>query len=284
MAQPNVAREPSMDEILASIRKIIESNEPGIPGFPANDLGPASGEDYRSDVTYDDDSFEDVHLTIDDGVLVAEFEAEVQRPSAPAEHPPQEPQRGSAIPGVSVATPPQSLADVAARVRAASERHAAPLRAPEAAGSAAVKSDSPLMTSRMAPVVASQPANGASQVETAEVTPAVVSQQPAAAAEEKRDEAQSPSVVEPTAQSHPPAVIAEREVAALVSPAVGEQVARSFGDLALAIDSSARRSFDEIAEDMLRPMLQEWLDDNLPTLVERLVREEIERVARGPRR
>jgi len=284
MAQPNVAREPSMDEILASIRKIIESNEPGIPGFPANDLGPASGEDYRSDATYDDDSFEDVHLTIDDGVLVAEFEAEVQRPSAPAEHPPQEPQRGSAMPGVSVATPPQSLADVAARVRAASERHAAPLRASEAAGSAAVKSDSPLVTSRMAPVVVSQPANGASHVETAEVTPAVVSPQPAADAEEKRDEAQSPSVVEPTAQSHPPAVVAEREVAALVSPAVGEQVARSFGDLALAIDSSARRSFDEIAEDMLRPMLQEWLDDNLPTLVERLVREEIERVARGPRR
>ncbi|MBZ9917266.1 DUF2497 domain-containing protein, partial [Mesorhizobium sp. BR1-1-7] len=29
------------------------------------------------------------------------------------------------------------------------------------------------------------------------------------------------------------------------------------------------------------PMLQDWLDNNLPTLVERLVREEIERVARG---
>ena len=28
-------------------------------------------------------------------------------------------------------------------------------------------------------------------------------------------------------------------------------------------------------------MLQDWLDNNLPTLVERLVREEIERVARG---
>jgi hypothetical protein len=36
-----------------------------------------------------------------------------------------------------------------------------------------------------------------------------------------------------------------------------------------------------MAEDMLRPMLQDWLDNNLPTLVERLVREEIERVARG---
>jgi cell pole-organizing protein PopZ len=35
---------------------------------------------------------------------------------------------------------------------------------------------------------------------------------------------------------------------------------------------------------MLRPMLSDWLDDNLPKLVERLVREEIERVARGPRR
>ncbi len=51
-----------------------------------------------------------------------------------------------------------------------------------------------------------------------------------------------------------------------------------------AIDGAERRSLDEIAEDMLRPMLREWLDDNLPTLVERLVREEIERVARGPRR
>jgi hypothetical protein len=34
---------------------------------------------------------------------------------------------------------------------------------------------------------------------------------------------------------------------------------------------------------MLRPMLTQWLDDNLPTLVERLVREEIERVSRGNR-
>ena len=69
----------------------------------------------------------------------------------------------------------------------------------------------------------------------------------------------------------------------LVSEATGEQVARSFDELAAALGAE-RRSLDEIAQDMLRPMLQEWLDDNLPTLVERLVREEIERVARGPRR
>jgi cell pole-organizing protein PopZ len=34
---------------------------------------------------------------------------------------------------------------------------------------------------------------------------------------------------------------------------------------------------------MMRPMLKTWLDDNLPALVERLVRTEIERVARGGR-
>jgi len=64
----------------------------------------------------------------------------------------------------------------------------------------------------------------------------------------------------------------------------GAEVARSFEELAAAVDGHQRRSLDEIAQEMLRPMLQDWLDDNLPTLVERLVREEIERIARGPRR
>jgi uncharacterized protein len=34
-------------------------------------------------------------------------------------------------------------------------------------------------------------------------------------------------------------------------------------------------------KDMMRPMLKAWLDDNLPSLVERVVRAEIERVSRG---
>ena len=36
-----------------------------------------------------------------------------------------------------------------------------------------------------------------------------------------------------------------------------------------------------MAEEMIAPLLRDWMDNNLPTLVERLVREEIERVARG---
>lgn len=68
---------------------------------------------------------------------------------------------------------------------------------------------------------------------------------------------------------------------AIISDSTGRQVAAAFGELSEAFAASRRRSFDEMAEEMLRPMLQDWLDNNLPTLVERLVREEIERVARG---
>ena len=308
MAQPNVAREPSMDEILASIRKIIESNEPGIPGFPANDLGPASNNAYRG--YDDDDSGEDIHLTIDDEVLAQEFEAEERKKFAPMDPAlreaqmlePQLPEAQSrsvedAKPAVTppsitppsmtsqpVSPPPMSLADVAARVRAASERHSAPLRdAENQAAASRAKSDNPMVTARMAPT--SSPLLVESTQEAAPAPAASVAQP--VAAPELRTETVEPTgapIEEVPVQRQPLSIISEKDVAALVSPAVSEQVARSFGDLALAVDSSSRRSFDEIAEDMLRPMLHEWLDDNLPTLVERLVREEIERVARGPRR
>lgn len=43
------------------------------------------------------------------------------------------------------------------------------------------------------------------------------------------------------------------------------------------------RPLEDLARDMLRGMLKQWLDDNLPALVERLVRDEIERVARHGR-
>ena len=39
-------------------------------------------------------------------------------------------------------------------------------------------------------------------------------------------------------------------------------------------------TLEEIVKELLRPQLQQWLDENLPGLVERLVREEIERLAR----
>lgn len=72
--------------------------------------------------------------------------------------------------------------------------------------------------------------------------------------------------------------------APLVSGRTGELVGASFDELAQAIRDGELRSLEDMAQELLRPMLQDWLDDNLPKLVERLVREEIERVARGGRR
>jgi len=41
----------------------------------------------------------------------------------------------------------------------------------------------------------------------------------------------------------------------------------------------AERTLEEIVREMLRPLLQAWLDSHLPGIVERLVREEIARIA-----
>jgi hypothetical protein len=61
----------------------------------------------------------------------------------------------------------------------------------------------------------------------------------------------------------------------------------AFNQLAETLMARAmgERSVEEVTRELLRTMLKQWLDENLPPLVERLVREEIERVARrGPQR
>lgn len=68
---------------------------------------------------------------------------------------------------------------------------------------------------------------------------------------------------------------------ALISRESGERVAASFSELAAAIRDEHLRDADQVVREVVRPMLQEWLDENLPRLVENLVREEIERIARG---
>jgi cell pole-organizing protein PopZ len=60
-------------------------------------------------------------------------------------------------------------------------------------------------------------------------------------------------------------------------------VSGAFSALAHTILAQNARTLEDLVAEMLQPMLKEWLDDNLPPLVERLVREEIERVSRGRR-
>ena len=69
----------------------------------------------------------------------------------------------------------------------------------------------------------------------------------------------------------------------LLSAPLGESVMSAFEALAATVVLQNTPMLERVMRDLLRPMLKTWLDDNLPPLVERLVRTEIERVARGSR-
>lgn len=68
---------------------------------------------------------------------------------------------------------------------------------------------------------------------------------------------------------------------ALVSATTTAAVDSAFNTLAHTVLVQNARTLEDLVREMLRPMLKTWLDDNLPGLVERLVRAEIERVSRG---
>jgi hypothetical protein len=67
----------------------------------------------------------------------------------------------------------------------------------------------------------------------------------------------------------------------LLSAEATAAVNSAFGTLAHTVLVQNARTLEDLVKEMLRPMLKTWLEDNLPNLVERLVRAEIERVSRG---
>lgn len=68
----------------------------------------------------------------------------------------------------------------------------------------------------------------------------------------------------------------------ILSENAGTLVAQAFQTLARNTPMPVPgRSLEDVVVELLRPMLRVWLDDNLPGIVEKLVRAEIERVARG---
>jgi len=69
----------------------------------------------------------------------------------------------------------------------------------------------------------------------------------------------------------------------LLSQRASEAVSTAFGTLANTMFAEGSRSIEDVVREMLKPLLKTWLEDNLPSLVERLVRAEIERVSRGGR-
>lgn len=254
MAQASsVQREPSMEEILASIRRIIEDSDTVRKG--ANDgelLGDAESDAVESAV-----------------IEVGAFRSELRAAHSSAEAESTPPQTESAQPEPAM---PVTLAEVQARIAAETPPE---LPTDDAAEPASSEEAAPRPTEAMgAP---------ASDEDDWAAEPAA-STQAWDKPEQGYDAEPQPVPADAPAEPRVSAAAAHADAGArpaIISEQAGRQVAAAFGELSEAFAARSRKTFDDMAEQMMRPMLQDWLDNNLPTLVERLVREEIERVARG---
>ena len=77
--------------------------------------------------------------------------------------------------------------------------------------------------------------------------------------------------------------IAPGEVPDKFEPTTHASAEGTCNGVAGTILAGTPRPVEGLMREMLCPVLRTWLDDNLPTIVERLVRSEIERVARRDR-
>lgn len=238
MAQPsNVQREPSMEEILASIRRIIEDNETS-----RKDEKPASQQ--ASHQARDVPSARSETKGASEPANLAALRTEPVAPRA------EEPKAAAPIDSA-VASPIDFIKDVVSIQPAAKPNVL--LSEPSASAEPA------------APVGQSAP-----------VEPSVAVPE----AKEAHMNADEPKVSAPqktTDQQLSSEVVAEGPI---VSEQSERKIALAFSELSEAYQASRRKSLADAAEEMLRPMLREWIDENLPQMVERLVREEIERIAR----
>ena len=80
-----------------------------------------------------------------------------------------------------------------------------------------------------------------------------------------------------------PALETAAERPQLFSTATDSAVSAAFNMLAASRLADNSDELMTLAREMIRPLLRTWIDDNMPSMVERMVRAEIERVARGGR-
>jgi len=222
MSQTAKAQEPSMEEILASIRRIIADDDPAKPA--------------------------------------------AAKPAAP---PPPVPPRPAAMPPrqpVPPSPPPRAAPEPAMDQRGV-DAMLAGLDAP-AGGIPPPAEDVLELTEQMAApsdeeAPSFQTIDGQSDVIFTDAPPP----EPPRAVEEPRRQPPPPQA----------APIDRTIMSAHTSAAVDS----AFNALAQTVLVQNARTLEDLVREMLRPMLKSWLDDNLPGMVERIVKAEIERVSRG---
>jgi len=262
MAQTNsVPREPSMEEILASIRRIIEDSDTGRPAGEALEAEPQT-QAANSDVAAD---------------LNAVRESLARHVS------------GSALLQPNMAQ--AESADDMMRDRRIAEELRPSLAAFSAQPEQAVDEPAEAQATRYSEAPAFSEAPSFSEAPAFSETSAFSAASPFSGDDDEQDLDRHEPLLgfedlleEALSRDDMPSPAAANPLPSIISDRTGRQVAAAFGELSEAFAATRQKSFDEMAEAMLRPMLSDWLDNNLPTLVERLVREEIERIARGPAR
>jgi cell pole-organizing protein PopZ len=99
-----------------------------------------------------------------------------------------------------------------------------------------------------------------------------------------------PATPAPEPAAAPPAVEAGGLIGAAAATAAGASLAALRAATGAAAAAPARPetlvgyanlTLEQMVREEIRPLLKAWLDENLPPLVERLVKAELERIARG---
>ena len=252
MTQPAKAQEPSMEEILASIRRIIADDEAKPPAAekPAAVAAPA-------------------------------------KPEKPAAAPPPKPAMKEAPPAAP-APPP-----VAAKAPAPAPKPAPPPAPPPPAPAASNSQDDidallNGLDEATTPEEIRPPLPDADVLElTDEMAVEAPAPEPPQPSFRKVDPQDDIEFAESAAARHrqpafePPALESSSPSQPILSRSTVSAVESAFNTLANTVLSNNARTLEDLVKEMLRPMLKSWLDDNLPGLVERIVKAEIKRVSRG---
>ena len=226
-----------MEEILASIRRIIADDD---AGKPAGTPEPATGSKQPA--------------------AAAAPARPAPSPAAPAK--PATPPAAQSKPAAPL--PPAAAANSQREIDAMLEELDAPPKA----------TPKPMPT----PVQVADPVGNAADDAAAEIldlTEAMTTPAPGPAPSFRTIDGNSDVVFTSKPQPQAPldrGLISNETVAAVDS---------AFNSLAHTVIGQNARTLEDLVREMLRPMLKSWLDDNLPGLVERIVRAEIERVSRG---
>jgi cell pole-organizing protein PopZ len=244
MSQAAKAQEPSMEEILASIRRIIADDD-AKPAAKAAEPAPAAK-----------------------APPPAAAPPKAPPPAAKAAPPPPPPAPAGEEAGMNQDDIDAMLAGLDAAPAAAPAA-----KAPEPEPEPEAGPDIFDLTESMTVVEPEPPPPPAPSFRKIDSQPDVVFEEPAPPP--------PPRPVEPPRAEFAQPEFAPSNDRPLLSQNTSAMVDSAFNTLAQTVLIQNARTLEDLVKEMLRPMLKHWLDDNLPGMVERLVRAEIERVSRG---